>query len=419
MPRAIACSPAFCGRVRVLINRDRLKLCINVSAETAMATTLPKRTWRRVDLQAIARDDPIRKQLDELCLRENIAPAWCFIAASFIAMVYMGSVPPRQADPEFWYLICFVLVGFGCLCYALVKQRRQRATTTAITAKPKLMRGLFVVAVIELVTVSVITVGGSDPAFGHFSLLETVLIVNLLIAAVTWISTERLRARLLANPEVSRILAENVAQARSSVYKNGRAPLVEATTAAQRATPHQDLAVARWARLKNFLWGIPLALCTLVFAAPRGLQQGWHLNEGVPVSLFVAAFVGIVALYPIASWLSDRAERRRAALSVMIKTQTAPSAQYALQKDHRPPILFLRSFSDDAAANGGQRFEELISPWFTRYGPLVAIGDPRDGLPDLGAYRDYVADENWQKLARTYIDAAAVIVMIPGQSHWI
>ena len=63
-----------------------------------------------------------------------------------------------------------------------------------------------------------------------------------------------------------------------------------------------------------------------------------------------------------------------------------PSAAEMLAADPRRPILLLRSFRDDDAeiiagvdekgtvATG--RLEEAISPPFSPYGPLVAIGKP-------------------------------------------
>src|SRR5262249_29795330 len=92
---------------------------------------------------------------------------------------------------------------------------------------------------------------------------------------------------------------------------------------------------------------------------------------------------------------------------------------YALQEDQRPPVLLLRSFADDATLNGTDRFEESIAPVLALYGPIVAIGDPKDALPQLGAYRDYVNESNWQEHVRAYIRTAKVIVLIPGHSHWI
>jgi hypothetical protein len=66
-----------------------------------------------------------------------------------------------------------------------------------------------------------------------------------------------------------------------------------------------------------------------------------------------------------------------------------------LAVDQRPPILFLRSFDDDEK----QRFtrsdkafldfslETRLSNHFSRFGPFIAIGSPKEAVPQLGASR--------------------------------
>src|SRR4029077_2099174 len=84
-----------------------------------------------------------------------------------------------------------------------------------------------------------------------------VLCVNGLLVAWMRAATGRLRARLLADPDLPRILADADNVVRSSASKSSRAPRVSAWTEAQRASPHQDLAAGRRARRMSWLWGIP------------------------------------------------------------------------------------------------------------------------------------------------------------------
>ena len=46
-----------------------------------------------------------------------------------------------------------------------------------------------------------------------------------------------------------------------------------------------------------------------------------------------------------------------------------------------------------------------------RMGPFVAIGDPREGLPDLGATRIYVGDGDWRQRVEALLDGARLIVL--------
>jgi hypothetical protein len=96
----------------------------------------------------------------------------------------------------------------------------------------------------------------------------------------------------------------------------------------------------------------------------------------------------------------------------------------------KPPVLLLRSFADDAAKIPPsallprlffrrKRLEEMIGEELTRIGPFVAIGKPGERLPQLGAQRLYVADDEWQDVVRAYIGRAGRIIMIAGTTHWV
>lgn len=101
-----------------------------------------------------------------------------------------------------------------------------------------------------------------------------------------------------------------------------------------------------------------------------------------------------------------------------------PSAVEMLAADPRRPILLLRSFRDDDAeiiagvdekgtvATG--RLEEAISPPFSPYGPLVAIGKPGEPLPRFGAARDYFGDADWKAAIARWMDEAVLLLVIPG-----
>jgi len=107
----------------------------------------------------------------------------------------------------------------------------------------------------------------------------------------------------------------------------------------------------------------------------------------------------------------------------------ARSGEAALRSDRRPPILFLRQFSDDGALHGLSfwRSRRLLSlrSWYVRtyeqrvaravrgLGPLVAIGRPDEELPELGAARIYVGDDAWQvKVGELVVRSQLVLLQI-------
>jgi hypothetical protein len=118
----------------------------------------------------------------------------------------------------------------------------------------------------------------------------------------------------------------------------------------------------------------------------------------------------------------------------------AQSAQHAIEADPRSPILFLRSFTDDdlkvrsrrlvsrnpllllaAWAGFGRknRFEEAIVAELSARGPVVAIGQPSERLPQLGAARWYEADSSWQDAIASMMRRASVIVIAAARTDGV
>jgi len=65
-------------------------------------------------------------------------------------------------------------------------------------------------------------------------------------------------------------------------------------------------------------------------------------------------------------------------------------------------------FIDPAAVAG--TLEELVVSEFTYLGPVVAVGTPSDGLPPLGAARQYCRGEEWRGVVSSLMDNASPIV---------
>jgi hypothetical protein len=98
---------------------------------------------------------------------------------------------------------------------------------------------------------------------------------------------------------------------------------------------------------------------------------------------------------------------------------SAKTAQEVLQSDSRPPILYLRSFSaDEKAATWVGRlrpsFEENLTLVLSELGPVIAIGQPGERLPSLGAARMYVTGDDWQSAVSALMSNAAVVVVKAG-----
>ena len=95
-------------------------------------------------------------------------------------------------------------------------------------------------------------------------------------------------------------------------------------------------------------------------------------------------------------------------------------------------MLYLRSFGDDSTAGrvvgGGHLLfsgwtvgfsteEEQLGSVFSAIGPFIAIGKPGEKLPELGAARTYVNDDEWQDVIAQEMAQAALVVLRMGETE--
>ncbi|MDA0766171.1 MAG: hypothetical protein O3A87_10675 [Verrucomicrobia bacterium] len=88
--------------------------------------------------------------------------------------------------------------------------------------------------------------------------------------------------------------------------------------------------------------------------------------------------------------------------------------------DQRPPVLYLRSFADErflADPKGAWNLEQIIVESGSLLGPVLAIGRPGEGLPPLGAARDYVSDDEWQGHAVRWMESTTAILLVAGPTR--
>jgi hypothetical protein len=103
------------------------------------------------------------------------------------------------------------------------------------------------------------------------------------------------------------------------------------------------------------------------------------------------------------------------------------SADSLLAVDKRRPILFLRSFTDDERQRYGnsQRalldfsLETRLANHFYHFGPFIAIGSPKDTVPEPGAARVLLTDDEWQTRVLGWMESASLIVMYCGTTKWV
>lgn len=73
-------------------------------------------------------------------------------------------------------------------------------------------------------------------------------------------------------------------------------------------------------------------------------------------------------------------------------------------------VLFLRPFGTKSV----RRMERSCHTAFSYRGAFVAIGEPTELVPQLGALRTYATNDRWQDLIRDLVQLAEVIVLVAG-----
>lgn len=111
----------------------------------------------------------------------------------------------------------------------------------------------------------------------------------------------------------------------------------------------------------------------------------------------------------------------------------APRAETLLRFRHHRPVLYLRSFAADKGADPWEAssmfmgwllgwlpetYERSLAKAVAGIGPLVAIGEPNERLPPLGAARLYVRDgEDWQRVVAELVRASQVVILRIGRTE--
>jgi hypothetical protein len=112
---------------------------------------------------------------------------------------------------------------------------------------------------------------------------------------------------------------------------------------------------------------------------------------------------------------------------VLARRDFQPDAQKLLKSDTRAPVVYLRSFQDDEKLSHN-RAEFAVVDWsletrlaahFSRLGPFVAIGNPKEKTLEIGAARALLSDDEWQARVADWMARAQVIVLMTGVTHWV
>ncbi len=142
------------------------------------------------------------------------------------------------------------------------------------------------------------------------------------------------------------------------------------------------------------------------------IWPAWMILSAAAMTIGIG---GGISLYPVLMVAS-------ATLLMRGRRMRAKDAKRVLEHDPRPPIVYLRPFEVDHANRGaiapgsfrGRTAEQEMDRVLRDVAPFVALGDPTDDLPELGAVRLYADDIEWQKNVEELTNQAGTIILHAG-----
>ena len=92
----------------------------------------------------------------------------------------------------------------------------------------------------------------------------------------------------------------------------------------------------------------------------------------------------------------------------------ASDAKAILARDPRPPILYLRSFSNELTYSGTDEMDWPINTIGKNVGPIIAIGQPDEILPPKGIARIYLdSAADWKGVVKGLLEKARFVIISP------
>ncbi len=162
-----------------------------------------------------------------------------------------------------------------------------------------------------------------------------------------------------------------------------------------------------------------ILFAALAFAVRIGGDMA--VQKGVP-SLVILACQLVYSIFAVAVL-----SRIRNALVRNARRASARGAERELsRRNSRRPVFYLRSFRMDNVLGRPSLLERYLGTWplateeqritskLRTVGPVIAIGRPKDKLPQLGAARFYVSDELWKQKVGEVVRESQLVVWMSG-----
>jgi hypothetical protein len=144
------------------------------------------------------------------------------------------------------------------------------------------------------------------------------------------------------------------------------------------------------------------------------------IDNTIDIPFYMGTVIVVVNL--IAAALGIRFKDRYIRLSKV-------SAQKLVRLDLRPPVLILRTYSDDSRGTPDRGLLETDDPAakvgyqlnskLSLYGPVITLENSSLNIPILGPSTKRISNEAWQQEVLLDIERAGLIIIIAGLGRWL
>jgi hypothetical protein len=195
-------------------------------------------------------------------------------------------------------------------------------------------------------------------------------------------------------------------------------------------------------RRRALFWIITACVSGLLASAGNIVPDNWTTIPAIAFVIFIPAFLiawrfwrvyhlelrRVIALHAKSEGLQGQSVQGLQGQSVQgLQGQLVQGLQgqlvqglhgQSVQSD-QPPVLYLRSFDEDkttAKRKGSWTEEEYLAQLLTLIGPVIAVGRPGEKLPEVGARRLYVNDNEWQSTVEGLMKSSRLVAIRTGRS---
>ena len=158
------------------------------------------------------------------------------------------------------------------------------------------------------------------------------------------------------------------------------------------------------------------------------IKLSLYMGETIGGAVLILWLLGIIFLF-LGGLIYKKSKKVN-----LSKQDSNRKTKQVLETDERKPILYLRSFLNDPLAAKSENDsiianflttgfpqnlnseEEQLSLAVKDFGPFVAVGNPKDPLPQIGALKLYSEENEWQNVVTNLIQVSQLVILRVGHT---